>query len=238
MESETHGKGNPLARIWGTFGAMRSLFSIVLCLLSGCSDNFAPVFDPQPIDRVLTVGETARFEVHAIDRDGGKIKYGARGLPVGSTFDRDQSPPIFRWSPVASDAASGGRPHPVTFIAQDEDGARTEARVLFTVFLGDTAPRFTSPNTFVLDLRQDPTLDVWVVIRDDDSTEVSFALIDAPDGAELDAEKKQARLTWTPSPDQIEQRRVFGFTISVWDDDSADAVQQQLTVVVDEIEDP
>ena len=217
---------------------MRALISITVCLLSGCSDNLAPVFDPEPGDRVITVGETARFEVHAIDRDGGKIKYGARGLPVGSTFDRDQDPPIFRWSPVASDAASGGRPHPVTFIAQDEDGAQTEARVLLTVFLGDTAPRFTSPNTFVLDLRQNPTLDVWVVVRDDDSTEVSFALTDAPDGAALEAEKKQARLTWTPSLAQVERRRVFGFLVNAWDDDSEDAVQQQITVVVDGVEDP
>lgn len=203
-----------------------------LILLVGCADNFAPVFEPPIPDRVAVVGETITFPVRAIDRDGDSLQYGARGLPVGSTFDRSRSPAVFRWSPVASDAEGAGRVHPVTFIAQDSNGATAEARVLLTVYLGDSAPRFTSPASYVLDVGFQRELAVWITVRDDDSREVNFDLVEAPEGAQLEPDVKRALLRWSPSPDQLARRRVFGFIINAWDDDPARFTQQQVSVVV------
>ncbi len=204
-----------------------------LLLLAACSDNRAPVFDPPPVDQSVTVGRTLLFEVKAIDRDGDEVSYGARGLPVGSIFDRDQEPPVFRWTPLASDAAADGRPYPITFIAQDEAGAQTEARVLLTIFSGGSRPTFTSPSAFVLDLRVSPTLVATIAVRDDDSTEVDFRLLEAPPGAELQPGPKQARLTWTPTPEQLDARRVYGVRVAAWDEAPEDFVEQEITIVVD-----
>lgn len=204
----------------------------ISCLLCGCADNRAPVFDPALPDRTVTVGQTLSFEVRAVDRDGDPVAYGARGLPAGSTFDRDASPPLFRWSPLASDGDGAGRLHPVVFIAEDDSGARVEERVLLVVFLGDSRPRFTSPGAYVLDLRAGPTLDVQLTVRDDDSTRVTFALTDAPTGAELIAGPKDATLRWTPNEQQLALRRVFGVTV-VATDDRGERAEQEITVVVD-----
>lgn len=207
--------------------------SIIAALaLVGCSDNLAPVFEPPLADRTLRVGERVQFAVRAVDRDGGGVRYAVRGLPLGATFDRDDAPPLFSWAPVASDGAAAGRPHPITFVATDEDGARTEARVLLTVYAGNTTPSFTSPSAYPLDLRLTETLDVVVTVRDDDSTRVHFELVEAPAGARLQPEAKQARLQWTPTVDQLSRRQVFGFTVNAWDEEPARTVTQVITVVV------
>lgn len=199
--------------------------------LFSCADNLAPVFEPPLSDQVVAVGQTVTFPVRVVDRDGDSIALGARGLPVGATFDRDTSPPVFRWSPVASDAEGGGRTHPITFVAQDGPGARTEARVVLTVHPGDSAPRFISPATYVLGPAQ-PSLDVWVEVRDDDSRAVEIVLVEAPIGARLEPEGKRARLRWTPTADQLARRRVFGFVVSAADEDPESARQQRISVVV------
>ena len=201
-----------------------------MVLAAGCADNLAPLFDPPPGDRVVRVGQRVRFLVQAADRDGGRVRYGARGLPPGSTFSRAVSPPTFDWSPLASDGDPAGRPHPITFLAVDDEGATTEHRVVLTVFSGNTTPSFTSPGSYALAPLE--ALDVLVTVRDDDSTEVHFVLVEGPSGAVLEAEAKAARLRWTPTVDQLARRRVWGFTINVWDEDPGRTSQQVITVVV------
>lgn len=211
---------------------MRRLLATAV-LLSGCADNRAPVFDPPLVDRAVTAGQTLAFDVRAMDRDGDPVAYGARGLPVGSTFDRDADPPVFRWTPLASDADGVGRLHPVVFVAEDDSGARVEERVLLIVYLGNSRPRFTSAAAYVLDLRQTPTLDFVVTVRDDDSTQTHFELADAPRGTTLTPFRKEARIQWTPTRDQLAARRVFGITIAATDDRGADRTEQRISVVVD-----
>ena len=196
---------------------------------AGCADNLAPVFDPPPGDRVVRVGQRIRFLVQAVDRDGGRVQFGARGLPPGSTFDREVAPPLFDWAPLASDGAASGRPHPITFLAVDDEGATTAHRVVVTVFSGSTTPTFTSPASYPL--APGETLDVVVTVRDDDSTTVNLSLVEAPAGAALTPGAKSARLLWTPSPDQLARRRVWGFTVNAWDEDPSRTSQQVITVV-------
>ncbi len=207
---------------------------LTICgLVFGCADNRAPVFDPTLPDRTVTVGQTITFEVRAVDRDGDPVTYGAKGLPVGSRFDRATSPPVFSWTPLSSDADADGRLHPVVFIAQDDRGARVEERVLLVAYSGDSRPRFTSPKAYVLDLRAGPSLSVTVTVRDDDSTRVTFELVEAPAGARLTAALKDALLEWTPTQAQLDLRRVYGFTVSASDERGTERTEQEITVVVD-----
>ncbi|MEZ4471344.1 MAG: hypothetical protein R3F60_11195 [bacterium] len=200
--------------------------------LAACADNRAPVFDPVPANPVVVVGQTVELVVRAVDRDGDAVTYGFRGLPPGSVFDRSVSPPVFRWSPLVSDADPAGREVPVTFIAQDEAGARTEARVVVTVFSGNAEPTFTSPGAAVLDLRLTDTLLLPVAVRDDDSESVEFSLIEAPEGAELEvAGPKAALVVWEPDPEQLVRQRVFPVTVQAVDERGV-PVRHAITVVV------
>ncbi|MCA9527346.1 MAG: hypothetical protein KC549_13740 [Myxococcales bacterium] len=209
---------------------MRRLLPVLA--LAACAENRAPVFDPVPADPVVVVGQTVELVVRAVDRDGDALTYGARGLPQGSVFDRAVDPPVFRWSPLVSDGDPAGREVPVTFIAQDEAGARTEARVVVTVFSGNSEPTFTSPEAAVLDLRVTDTLLLPVTVRDDDSEAVEFSLIEAPAGAELDVTgPKSALVVWEPDPEQLVRQRVFPVTVRA-EDERAVPVQLPITVVV------
>ena len=203
----------------------------VVALLTACTSNRAPVFEPIG-DRVVTVGQSVQFPVRAFDRDGDRVRLGARGLPIGSRFNRDVTPAEFTWSPVASDATAGGRPHTVTFVAADEDGASVEIRIVLSVFPGVTEPRFTSPSAYVLNAETEPCLDVFVTVRDDDDVEVGLALIEGPSSAVFETEPKRARVQWCPSTDEVARRRVFGFVVTAWDQDSATAVEHRITVAV------
>lgn len=207
---------------------------IGICLLtaiSGCTSNRAPVFEPIE-DRTLRVGETARFAVSAVDRDGDAIRYGVRGLPEGARFETGSKPPEFVWSPVASDADGAGRPHPITFTATDDADARVEARVVITVFPGVTRPTFTSPLSHVFDVRVQPVWEVLVTARDDDDVELDFELVEAPEGLEMKAREKSVRLSWAPTPDQLARRKVFAVALSARDDDVEVPVVHRMTVLV------
>ncbi len=196
--------------------------------LAACTSNVNPVFDPAPVDRAVTVGETLSFPVGARDRDGDRVRLAARGLPPGARFEAE----VFRWSPLASDADGAGRPWPVTFVATDSRGGRTEARVVLTVHAGFSVPTFTSPTSAVLDLAVGPTLVLPVTVRDDDSIEVALRLVEGPEGMALVGEGKAQRLEWTPAPDRLARRRVFGATLEARDE-SDNVARQTVTLVVD-----
>lgn len=200
----------------------------MLIALTACADG-APVFDPLPADRVVTVGQTVVIPLRAADPEGGPVRFGGRGLPRGSTLENGE----FRWSPLASDGEPEGRAFPVTFLAEDDTGARRAAPVVITVYSGHTRPTFTTPTAFVLDRRHTDTLRLPLAVRDDDSEGVTFEVIEAPEGAVLDEkDNKSAEIRWTPTPDQLARRRVFAFTINAWDERPTDATQQRITVVV------
>lgn len=208
-----------------------SAIAAMILLLGGCTSNRAPVFEPIP-DQSVTVGEVLRLTISATDRDGDPVSYAARGLPQGGRLDTTLTPPVFTWSPVASEAEAGGRPHPITFTAEDDQGALTEARVVITVFPGNARPTFTSPTAFVLDPRVQPEWAVLITVRDDDDVSLEFELAEAPEGMKMEPLAKAARLTWRPSPSQLVRQRVFGVTVNAWDDDLPTPVSHRMTLLV------
>ncbi|MFN3200212.1 MAG: hypothetical protein ACE366_17570 [Bradymonadia bacterium] len=199
--------------------------------LIGCTSNRAPVFEPLD-DPVVTVGEILRVPVTAFDRDGGSITYGVRGLPSGARFDLDLDPPVFTWSPVASEAQAGGRLHPITFTAEDDGGAQSTARMVVTVLPGQTRPTFTSPTAFVLDTAAQAEWDVLLTVRDDDDVALTFELVEAPEGMQMEAYEKAVRLRWAPTPSQTIRQRVFPVTVSARDEEIPEPVTHPMTLLV------
>ena len=175
-----------------------------------------------PGDRVLLAGRPVDLRLEASDPEGATVAFGARGLPTGSRLvpEPGNGTAVFQWIPLASDADPGGRPHLITFIAQDPQGSRAEARVTLTVYSDQTRPRFTSPRAFVLSPGE--SLDVLLTVTDDDSTTLNYELVSAPAGASLDARSDGARLTWTaPRPEtagSAPAQSVFAFVVAVEDE--------------------
>lgn len=172
---------------------------------------------PAPGDRDVVAGVPVEIRLHATDPEGESVEYGGRGLPIGSRLlpEPDTGSAVFQWIPLASDAAPEGRPHVVTFIAQDPHGNRVEARVTLTVRADDTRPRFTSPRAFVL--RPGETLDVVLAVRDDDSETVTYTLVSGPKGATLTPRPDGVRLTWTHAP-APESPGVVAFVVAAADE--------------------
>ncbi len=205
-------------------------------VLWACQPNAAPHL-VSPGDRVAVAGQSVTFALEARDPEGETVRFGAHGLPAGSTFDPAATPPMFRWTPLASDATPAGRPHPMTFVAQDPHGAEASARVTITVFLDRTAPVFTGPRTFLLTPNLHtrpaaegparggagplaPALDVILPVRDDDSLAETlvYSLVNGPPGTTLTPRPEGVRLTWDPSGTDTERTPIVDFTLQVQDE--------------------
>jgi hypothetical protein len=201
--------------------------------LAACADDRAPELDA-PGDRVVSAGQAVELRLSGRDPEGERVAYGARGMPPGARLipEPDTGTAVFQWIPLASDAAPGGRAHVVTFIAQDPNGGRAEARTTLTVQAVDTLPRFTSPRSFVL--HPGEALDTTLVVRDDDSAGVAVSLVSGPAGAEVTPAPEGARLRWT-SPDATAAalQAVYAFDVAAEDENGADGrVVQRFQVVV------
>ncbi len=201
--------------------------------LTGCADDLAPVLTA-PGDRVVSAGQAVELRLSARDPEGERVAYGARGMPIGARLipESETGTAVFQWIPLASDAAPGGRAHVVTFIAQDPNGGRAEARATLFVQAVDTLPRFTSPRSFVL--RPGETLDTALVLRDDDSTGVDVSLVAGPPGAEVTPDPEGARLRWTaPDAAAAALQAVYAFDVAAEDENGPDGrVVQRFQVVV------
>ena len=196
----------------------------------GCTDNRAPVFEPL-VDQHVTVGEVLRVPVRAFDRDGDGVGYRIRGLPPAARFV-EGDPATLTWSPVASEARPGGRPWPITFIAEDDLGAQSEGRLIIYVHPGQTQPTFTSPAAFVMDARVQAEWDVLITVRDDDDVTLDLKLVEAPEGMRFETFDKAARLRWRPTPSQLLRQRIFPVTVSAQDDDGAPTLHPMTLLVL------
>jgi hypothetical protein len=170
--------------------------------LAACAPNEPPAF-ASPGDRVLSAGQRLELLLEASDPEGGVVAFGARGLPPGSRLapvadgarQGGGQAARFTWVPLPSDGAAEGRSHPVTFIAQDGEGAQRVAHVTLTVYLDAALPRFTSPPAFA----RPPggVLDEVVVVRDDDGPRPTVRLVAGPPGVSLEPHPDGARLRFT-----------------------------------------
>jgi hypothetical protein len=212
----------------GRHNTTRTVSHLAAAVLSAavataCDPNEAPDF-VSPGDRVLYAGQVLELSLDATDPEGGRVRFGARGLPPGSRFD--PNPPgeagaRFTWVPLPSDGAAEGRTHPVTFIAQDDEGARREASVSLVVYLDATLPRFTSPAAFALS--PGATLDEVVVVRDDDGPHPVVRLVAGPPSLSLEPHPAGARLRFVApaEPDPAAPGGLYAIVLAAGPPDAA-----------------
>ena len=188
------------------------------------SENQVPTISSTPI-QVGDPAELYTYDVEASDPEGTAITYSLRdGAPDGLTIDPDTG--LIQWTPTPAQTGQ----FPVTVFATDTDGGRTLQSFLLAIGTpnvggGDnTAPTITSaaPDN----ARIDTSLTYPVMATDAENDPLTFSLLDAPDGATIDADT--GFLAWTPTVDQIGDQT---FAVRVVDGQGGFATQRfELTV--------
>lgn len=156
------------------------------------------------------------FVVQAHDPQGQRLRYSAKGLPPGATFDPVTQ--VFDWVPGIE---AKGTYSPI-FIA--ETGSQ-EATMLVLIEVGENhAPRFKN-TTIRFDARL-PS-EQQIMSFDPDGDELRYSAASLPKGAFLD--ENTGMLNWTPGPGDVGQH-TFKVTVS---DGEETAVANYTVEVID-----
>ncbi|MFH1531577.1 MAG: PPC domain-containing protein [Pseudomonadota bacterium] len=187
------------------------VLGVVLIILSGCGDVISggdpPHMDPVP-DQVVLVGQELVLVVTASDPEGGPLDFFIAGRPQTATFlaYEDGGTAVFRWTPEAADADTGGRVHEVEFIVKDKGGLWDSERVQLTVYPA-WAPTFLGPTGYVLNLAKEKQIEFLVQVKDDGASRIDVRVLEGFEGAYLEAHgKKGAYFYWKPTEAQIAQK--------------------------------
>jgi hypothetical protein len=150
-------------------------------------ENAAPVFVPVP-GRTINQGATLLLNLAATDSDGDGLRYGASGLPAGSTLDPISG--LFSWTPTALQSGAYTLRFSVT------DGAATSTiNVPITVEAVNLAPVFNPLP--VLTAREGVATQVQVTAVDPNADALAYFAVSLPAGATFNP--ATAILNWTPA---------------------------------------
>jgi hypothetical protein len=138
---------------------------------------------------------------------------------------------VLVWSPLITDTQPGGRRYEVELSVDDGRGGTARQAIGVVVYPTFGVPAFTLPAGVVVNLGQQDDLELLIEVKDDDSTEVTIELIEAPTGAKLQrADKKVAHFFWRPDEEQRKvavHRAIFSAI-----DESHAPVTHVLTIVL------
>ena len=185
-----------------------SVACAVLLLLAGCGDVISggdpPHMDPVS-DQIALVGQEVVLVVTASDPEGGPLEFFIAGRPETATFlaYEDGRTAVFRWTPEAADADTGGRVYDVEFIVKDRGKLWDSEQVRVTVYPA-WAPTFLGPTGHVLNLAKEKQLEFLVHVKDDGASRIDVGILEGFEGAYLEPHgKKGAYFYWKPTDDQI-----------------------------------
>ncbi len=200
---------------------MRSmtLFCVGLALACSCSGtNHPPNVVPLGALTVV-VGDSLAIDLWASDPDGDRVTFSVEGAPEGAFVDNPETPPSrFVYSPLASDAVTGGRPYNLVFRAIDANGGQTDQAVVLTVWPEGSVPTFAGPFMWTLNLALADHITAPIKVRDDDTATLTFTLHRGIEDARFEVvDGNTASVFWKPNPLQIEQGPVFTFSVGVSD---------------------
>jgi len=157
--------------------------------------NQLPVFVPM-FPQLAREGAEFKFAVAVADPDADPVVLSvSNGMPVGALFVPARGE--FIWTPTFDQQGT----HVVTFTALDPSGIPVHMDVEIRVGNVNRAPVLDeSDHSFLIG----ETKSFLIQATDADAgTDLTFAAIDLPDGATLDAQT--GRLEWTPGPGQTGQ---------------------------------
>jgi hypothetical protein len=207
-------------------------FAILAAFASGCSDDNRPPSLGLLTDQQVVVGNTFRVILSASDPDGDRLTFRASGLPDGAQITPlSLADAVLVWSPSITDTTPGGRRYDVDVTVDDGRGGRSSQRLGLVVYPTFGTPTFDLPAGVVLNLATDDALDLVVTLKDDDSTNVTIDLSEAPTGARLQmTDPKVAQFYW--EPDQIQRDVAVHRAIFVARDDANTTTTHVLTIIL------
>lgn len=217
-------------RPWHAFGVGVCLLVSLAC--HGARNN-PPYIVPIP-DVSAVVGNTLVIEIFAQDPDGDQVTLSVSGAPDGARlFPTQPGHWLFEYTPMAFQAAPGGRKYTLAFVASDDRGGSTQEQCELTVWLEALVPVFVGPFAWAINLARENHVAALVKVRDDDSTDVNLRLVRGPQGARLNKyDGRSAMFFFRPSPSQIKPTAVLTFTIGASDHDHPEVLQDFLVVLV------
>jgi hypothetical protein len=231
--------------IWLTTGLLAAVaLASVGCPNGGSNQAPRVILNPDVLEKSYTVGEQRVYlEVLAQDPEGDELSfdytYRARNEQLSIKNDATflASPggneAVFSWDPGPGDVTSGEDRIELIFIVTDEAGNRTERTLFLQIVPGNGEPRFENSDSLLYDDCCDTPLAFEVVVRDDDSEDVTITMpaSRAPEGATFQqTSPKQASFRWKPTEMQSE-RRVHSVTFLA-DDGQHTPIEHKITILI------
>lgn len=189
---------------------------LLASLAGACSGNRPPDIAPLgPLE--VVVGNTLTAPLAAEDPDGDRVRFEVQGAPQGAEV-REGDPWVFVYSPIATDAAPGGRRYDLEVIATDGRGGRTTIPASLTVNPEGSLPTFEGAVAWTLDLSKADHVAVPIRVRDDDTAEVRLTLERPLEGAVFETwDGHRASLYFKPTAAQVASDTLWTFTVGAED---------------------
>lgn len=188
-------------------------------VMASTEPNQPPVIDSTPVT-AATVDQYYRYDVHATDPEGQRIRYLLEGAPTGMRIDERTG--TILWQPDAAPAA----PVPVKVVAIDERNARAEQPFTIKVYATpNNAPSIISTPSLSMTLGQ--AYEYAATATDPDGDALTFVWNVLPAGAQV---SPASTVRWTP---EASQSGAQAFELEVRDERGGWA-RQRFTVFVND----
>ncbi len=199
------------------------IIAIASLAAAACSGE-GPAIDPIE-DRVVAVGEELAVEIRASNGGESDIRFdyssNAPSTDGASMSKRPDGTGLFTWTPGADDVGSWT----FDFSAADGSGKSTESVTIEvrSAVGSNSLPNFRRPlgagTAVQVAAEASSCVDVEMVVTDQDSTEVSFAVEEPAieGGMLLQDSEFEATWHWCPTPDQVKAQDRYLLTLSADD---------------------
>jgi len=207
-------------------------WAIIAIWLIGCStDNRAPALNFVE-NAAVVVGEELVIALSAHDPDGDAISFKAVGAPADATLEQFNTTAVFRWAPLITDTAPGGKIIEVIFQVTDSNGATTSQTIEITVYAEGGVPEFITPSGFVINMAVENHVAFLVEVKDDDNVTVVLTAESDIEGASFQqVSGKIASFYWSPSPTQLNTSNYWSFLVTA-EDGVHPPVVEEISVVL------
>lgn len=208
------------------------LFAICLFIIGCIQENHPPVILPiYPLS--VEVGELLSVEIQAYDPDGDDISFEIRNCPPKAVIIKTgKTSAILKYFAEVTDTQPNGRVYPMTIIAYDMKGGKSEYETTLTVYPQRGQPYFLGPFTFYLDYNMNDFVAGIIRVRDDDDEKVDMSLVTTIDGLVFNqVDTHVGYFYFAPKVSQLAPLKTFVFQLSAKDKDHPDVIATFMIVL-------
>lgn len=203
-------------------------------VMAACGSGGAPEIHDLA-DQIATVGAELVVNIDGSDPDGDQLTYGVHAdISLQGTAKLTQAPSgmgVFRWTPLAADIGV----HTFDFTASDGSNTTTVSITIEVRSAVGAVPVFRQPlgTGTVVDLTQQPCLNVDILIEDQDTAEVTIAE-EVPQivGAQLTiTDGTSGTWRWCPTPAQVAAQDRYTLVLSADDGENPKTIKNYVIVL-------